>query len=82
MRDVGIRRRYITNLIDRAYNQLWTKATVEAKETLIVEDLPHAVKTVLVEQLPDYCASLVLHSSLKRVSFMYRPDHGFRIKLP
>lgn len=46
------------------HDQLRTKTTVEAEEALVPEDLSHAVQAVLVQQLPDDRAPLVLHPIL------------------
>ena len=54
----------ITQMAMGTNNQLWAKAAVEAYEAFIVEHLAHAVETVLVQQLSDNRASLILHPGL------------------
>lgn len=46
------------------HDQLRAKTTVEAEEALVPEHLSHAVHAVLVQQLPDDRAPLVLHPVL------------------
>ena len=46
----------------RTHDELRSETAVEPKEALVPEDLLHTVKAVLVQQLSDNGASLVLHS--------------------
>lgn len=44
------------------HNKLRPETAVEAQKTFISENLSHAVHAVLVQQLTDNSAALVLHS--------------------
>ncbi len=52
-------------------DQLRTKTTVKPKEAFIVKNLPDTIHAVLVKQLADYGASLVLHAGL----YWYKGEH-------
>ena len=44
------------------YNKLWSKPTIESKDSLIVEDLLRTVYAVFVHQLTYHRTSLILHA--------------------
>ena len=48
-------------MLTGTYDQLRAKPAVEAQEALIPEHLPDTVETILVQQLSDHGAPLVLH---------------------
>ena len=56
--DLAMIKTYIT------HNQLRPKTTVETNEPFVMEDLPHTIQTVLVQQLSDDSAPLILHPGL------------------
>lgn len=49
------------NTVDPTHDQLWAKPAVESDEALVPKHLPHAVQTILVQQLANHGAPLVLH---------------------
>ena len=46
----------------QTHDKLWSKATIKAQETLVMEDLTSTINTVLVQQLANNRAPLILHS--------------------
>ena len=50
-------------MLTGTYDQLRAKPTVEADETLVPEYLAHTVETILVQQLSDNVAPLILHTA-------------------
>ena len=45
------------------YDELRTYSSIEAEETLVLEDLLGTVDAILVEHLADDCATLILHTA-------------------
>jgi hypothetical protein len=52
----------------RAYNELRSKTTVKAPKTFIAEHLFDTVQAVLVQELTNNRATLILHSSSREVN--------------
>jgi hypothetical protein len=61
----GAFRRHEREDYRNTYDKLWTKATIESKETLIPKDFPCTVHAILIQKLADDRASLILHSRTK-----------------
>ena len=45
------------------YDELRTYSSIEAEETLVLEDLLGTVDAILVEHLANDCATLILHTA-------------------
>lgn len=69
-----------TSIECKPYNELGTKSPVESDEAFVVEDFPHAIHAVLVQQLTNNGTPLILHTGLKIITFSNRvPGTDMRI---
>jgi hypothetical protein len=58
----GYLERRVEDRKSKSYNQLWSKSTIESKESFITKYLPRTIYAVFVQHLTNYSASLILHA--------------------
>lgn len=49
--------------VEETYDELRAYSSIEAEETLVLENLLSTVDAILVEHLADDCTTLILHSA-------------------